>query len=87
MAFSELCYSIFQITGLLAIMLMSWLVASLILMLVPVWMGRQTFSIWLSDTPKIYELYTAALGLYTWYFIFPFKTKPVIKGKVCRVLA
>jgi len=56
----------FQIVGLLALMLMSWLVASLVLMLVPVWLGRQTFSLWLSDTPRIYELYTAALGLYTW---------------------
>lgn len=53
----------FQIAGLLILMVISWLVASLIFMLVPVWLGRQAFQLWLADSPKIYELYTAALGL------------------------
>jgi len=56
-------YGLIKIAGLLVLMVISWLVASLILMLVPVWLGRQAFQMWLSDNPKIYELYTAALGL------------------------
>ena len=45
-------------------MLLSWLVVSLIFMLVPVWIGRQIFSLWFEENPRVYELYTASMGLY-----------------------
>ena len=45
-------------------MLLSWLVVSLMFMLVPVWLGRQIFFIWFEDNPRVYELYTASMGLY-----------------------
>ena len=54
----------FQICGLLILMLMSWLFVSLISMLVPVWLGRQIFSLWFEENPRVYELYTASMGLY-----------------------
>ena len=44
--------------------LMSWLFVSLISMLVPVWLGRQIFSLWFEENPRVYELYTASMGLY-----------------------
>ena len=53
------------IFGLILLMLLSWLVVSLIFMLVPVWMGRQIFALWFDDNPRVYELYTSAMGLYT----------------------
>ena len=54
-----------RITGLLVLMLMSWLVSSLVLMLLPVWLGRQAFSFWFPGNSGVYELYTSATGLYT----------------------
>ena len=48
----------------MVLMLTSWLLASLVSMLVPVWMGRQIFKFCLSDNSRIYELYTFALGIY-----------------------
>ena len=53
------------ICGLIILMLVSWLVASLLFMLIPVWMGRQIFALWFEENPRVYELYTAAMGLYT----------------------
>ena len=54
-----------RITGLLVLMLLSWLVSSLVLMLLPVWLGRQAFSFWFPGNSGVYELYTSATGLYT----------------------
>ena len=54
-----------RITGLLVLMLLSWLVSSLVLMLLPVWIGRQAFSFWFPGNSGVYELYTSATGLYT----------------------
>ena len=54
-----------RITGLLLLMLLSWLVSSLVLMLLPVWLGRQAFSFWFPGNSGVYELYTSATGLYT----------------------
>ena len=45
-------------------MIVSWLFASLSSMLLPVWIGRRLFSLWLTEKPRVYELYTAATGLY-----------------------
>lgn len=53
-----------QISGLIAIMISSWLIVSLLSMLVPVWLGRQVFALFLSSSPRIYELYTSATGVY-----------------------
>ena len=55
----------FQITGLIVFMLLSWLFVSLIFMLVPVFLGRQIFALWFDENPRVYELYTSAMGLYT----------------------
>ena len=44
--------------------IMSWLFASLTLMLVPVAMGRKIFSVFVAESPRVYELYTSATGLY-----------------------
>ena len=46
-------------------MLLSWLVSSLVLMLLPVWLGRQAFAFWFPGNAGVYELYTSATGLYT----------------------
>ena len=55
----------FQIAGLLTFMVLSWLVVSLLAMLVPVWLGRQVFSLCITDlSSQIYELYTSAVGVY-----------------------
>ena len=54
-----------RITGLLVLMLLSWLISSLVLMLLPVWIGRQAFSFWFPGNSGVYELYTSATGLYT----------------------
>merc|ERR1711953_782781 len=53
------------ICGLIVLMLASWLMASLLFMLIPVWIGRQIFALWFDENPRVYELYTAAMGLYT----------------------
>ena len=55
----------FQIFGLILFMLLSMLFVSLLFMLVPVWLGRQIFSLWFEENPRVYELYTSAMGLYT----------------------
>ena len=55
----------FQIFGLIVLMLLSWLLVSLIFMLVPVFLGRQIFALWFDENPRVYELYTSAMGLYT----------------------
>lgn len=34
-------------------------------MLVPVFLGRQIFALWFDENPRVYELYTSAMGLYT----------------------
>ena len=64
MSLSFICY-FFQITGLIVFMLLSWLFVSLIFMLVPVFLGRQIFALWFDENPRVYELYTSAMGLYT----------------------
>ena len=47
-------------------MVLSVLVASLILMLFPVWFGRKAFSLCFSTgEARVYELYTSATGIYT----------------------
>merc|ERR1712223_1418393 len=46
------------------LMLLSWLLVSLIFMLVPVFLGRQIFALWFDKNSSIYELYTSAVGLY-----------------------
>ncbi len=54
-----------RIAGLLTLTLLSWLVASLASMLAPVWLGRRIFAAVLSgDDSRVYELYTAATGIY-----------------------
>lgn len=45
-------------------MVVSWLLVSLLTMLVPVLIGRQLFAIFLPDNSRIYELYTSATGIY-----------------------
>merc|ERR1712025_642183 len=42
----------------------SWLLLSVAGMLLPVAMGRALFSLWVPEGNKVYELYTAAVGLY-----------------------
>lgn len=53
-----------RIVGLLVLMLASWLLISLILIVIPIWVGRQIFSLWVEDGHKVYELYTSAVGFY-----------------------
>jgi len=53
-----------RITGLLALMIVSWLFISLFTMVVPVWIGRQIFCMWMEEGHKVYELYTSATGFY-----------------------
>jgi len=53
-----------RIVGLLALMVISWLIISLFTIVVPVWIGRQIFSCWVEEGHKIYELYTSATGFY-----------------------
>ena len=50
-------------------MLFSWLLASLILLLLPVWIGRQAFTLWFSNNTRVYELYTSATGVYALYLM------------------
>jgi len=54
----------FRIAGLLFLTLVSWLLASLMVMLLPVSVGRQIFRLLLSDDSRVYELYTCAVGIY-----------------------
>ncbi|TRY61038.1 hypothetical protein TCAL_01440 [Tigriopus californicus] len=53
-----------RIAGLIVMIILSLLVFSLACMLMPVWVGRQVFSILIAENQKVYELYTAASGLY-----------------------
>ena len=53
-----------RISGLMVLMVLSWLLVSLTMMVVPVCMGRLIFSVWLTESHRVYELYTAATGLY-----------------------
>jgi len=57
------CFSA-RIAGLLGLMVVSWLCISLAAMVLPVWFGRQMFSLWVAEGHKVYELYTSATGLY-----------------------
>jgi len=53
-----------RIVGLLVMMLASWLLISLIIIVVPIWVGRQIFGLWVEEGHKVYELYTSAAGFY-----------------------
>jgi len=53
-----------RITVLMVLMVASWLGVCLIMMVVPVCIGRLVFSLFLTDNHRVYELYTAATGLY-----------------------
>lgn len=53
-----------RVATLMATMVLSWLAVSLVLMVVPVCMGRLLFSLWVTPGHRVYELYTAASGLY-----------------------
>merc|ERR1719341_1248604 len=53
-----------RIAGLLGLMVVSWLCISLAAMLVPVWLGRHLFALWVAEGHRVYELYTSATGLY-----------------------
>jgi len=53
-----------RIAGLLGLMVISWLFISLAAMLVPVWLGRHLFALWVAEGHRVYELYTSATGLY-----------------------
>ena len=63
-AYSKPQYFSARITGLMVVMVASWLGVSLVMMVVPVCLGRLIFSVCLSDNHRVYELYTAATGLY-----------------------
>ena len=63
-AYSKPQYFSCRIAGLMVLMVLSWLLASLVMMVVPVCLGRLIFSLWLSDNHRVYELYTPATGLY-----------------------
>ena len=51
-----------RIAVLMTMMVTSWLLASLLMMVVPVSLGRLVFSLFLTDNSRVYELYTAATG-------------------------
>ena len=51
-----------RITVLMVMMVASWLGVCLIMMVVPVCIGRLVFSLFLTDNHRVYELYTAATG-------------------------
>lgn len=53
-----------RIAGLVTLMIGSWLFISLFTIVVPVWIGRQMFNIWVEEGQKVYELYTSATGFY-----------------------
>merc|ERR1719422_2543932 len=53
-----------RILVLMVMMVVSWLLVSLVMMVVPVCLGRVVFSLFLTDNHRVYELYTAATGLY-----------------------
>ena len=50
---------------LMVLMVASWLGVCLIMMVVPVCIGRLVFSLFLTDNHRVYELYTAATGAVT----------------------
>jgi len=49
---------------LMLLMVFSWLMVSLTMMVIPVCLGRCMFSLWVAEGHRVYELYTAATGLY-----------------------
>merc|ERR1719430_2798885 len=49
---------------LMMLMVVSWLMVSLTMMVVPVFLGRCVFSLWVAEGHRVYELYSAATGLY-----------------------
>jgi len=53
-----------RICALLGLMVVSLLVISLVMMVVPVWFGRQLFGLCVMEGHRVYELYTSATGLY-----------------------
>ncbi len=55
-------------------MVLSGLLASLMTMVVPVWLGRQVFAFFLSANPRVYELYTSATGIYLCLLIIKLST-------------
>jgi len=57
-------YFSLRVCLLLMLMGCSWLLLSVAGMLLPVAMGRALFSLWVPEGNKVYELYTAAVGLY-----------------------
>jgi len=63
-SFSKPPYFGARIAGLLVLMVISWLGMSLSAMVIPVWLGRKLFSLWVAEGHHVYELYTAATGLY-----------------------
>jgi len=63
-AYTKPTYFTARMVGLMLLMVLSWLVVSLMMMVVPVCLGRCVFSLWVVDGHRVYELYTAATGLY-----------------------
>jgi len=63
-AYTRPSYFGLRITSLMVLMVVSWLLVSLVMMVVPVCLGRFIFSFFINDNHRIYELYTAATGLY-----------------------
>jgi len=63
-SYNKPVYFTARITGLMLLMIASWLTLSLSLMVLPVWMGRCVFTHWVAEGHRVYELYTAATGLY-----------------------
>ena len=61
-AYTKPSYFGVRIALLMVLMVGSWLAVSLLMMLVPVSVGRLVFSLFLTDNPRVYELYTAASG-------------------------
>ena len=51
-----------RVTVLMGLMVVSWLLVSLVMMVLPVCLGRLVFSLFLTDNHRVYELYTAATG-------------------------
>jgi len=63
-SYNKPAYFAARMTGLMFLMIMSWLLLSLSMMMLPVMMGRLVFTLWVADGHRVYELYTAATGLY-----------------------
>lgn len=49
---------------LMLFMVVSWLMVSLTMMVIPVCLGRCMFALWVPEGHRVYEVYTAATGLY-----------------------